>query len=46
MAVTMMLLSAVISIVFLVDFTKTIRELKREHVAVRDQRTLQGPFGV
>lgn len=46
MAITMMLVSAAISIVFLVDFAKTILELKRDHVAVKDSDRQTGGFGV
>jgi hypothetical protein len=38
MAVFMMIVSAVISIVFLFDFTKTILQLKRDRAAIRDSR--------
>ncbi|MBW9061967.1 hypothetical protein JNB71_01435 [Rhizobium herbae] len=46
MAITMMLIAAVISIVFLVDFARTISDLKRDRVAMKDNNRNPGGFGV
>lgn len=46
MAITMMIVSAVISIVFLVDFAKTILELQRDRVAMKDLNRKAGGFSV
>lgn len=46
MAITMMLISAVISIVFLVDFAKTIFELQRDRSAMKTISQAAGGFGV
>ncbi len=46
MAIVMMLVSAVISIVFLVDFTKTILELQRDRTTMKDAGRDVGGFGV
>lgn len=46
MAITMMLVSAMISIVFLVDFAKTIFELQRDRVAMRAISRRFGGFHV
>ncbi|MBP1856825.1 hypothetical protein [Rhizobium herbae] len=46
MAITMMLISAVISIVFLVDFSKTIFELQRDRNAMKAISQDAGGFPV
>ncbi|WP_428428708.1 hypothetical protein [Pararhizobium sp.] len=46
MAITMMLISAVISIVFLVDFAKTIFELQRDRSAMKEMSRDAGGFSV
>jgi len=46
MAITMMLMSAVISIVFLVDFAKTIFELQRDRSAMKAISRDAGGFSV
>ncbi|WP_275782516.1 hypothetical protein [Pararhizobium gei] len=46
MAITMMLVSAAISIVFLVDFAKTIMELKRDQVAMKKSNRHSDGFKV
>ena len=46
MAITMMLISAVISIVFLVDFAKTIFELQRDRSAMKAMSRDAGGFNV
>lgn len=46
MAITMMLMSAVISIVFLVDFAKTIFELQRDRTAMKATSRDAGGFSV
>ncbi|WP_156383383.1 MULTISPECIES: hypothetical protein [Rhizobium/Agrobacterium group] len=46
MAITMMLMSAVISIVFLVDFAKTIFELQRDRTAMKAMSRDAGGFSV
>ena len=46
MAITMMLISAVISIVFLVDFARTILDLQRDRVAMKDSSRNAGCFSV
>jgi len=46
MAIVMMLVSAVISIVFLVDFTKTILELQRDRIELKNTGRDAGGFGV
>lgn len=46
MAITMMLMSAVISIVFLVDFAKTIFELQRDRSAMKAMSRDAGGFSV
>ena len=46
MAVTMMIISAVISIVFLVDFAKTICELQRDRNAMKAMSRDAGGFSV
>ena len=46
MAITMMLISAVISIVFLVDFAKTIFELQRDRSAMKAVSRDAGGFSV
>lgn len=38
MAIAMMLISAFISVMFLVDFFRTIANVRRDHVALRDLR--------
>lgn len=44
MAITMMLISAIVSLVFLVDFAGTILDLERERVAMKDSNA--GGFSV
>ncbi len=46
MAIVMMLVSAVISIVFLFDFAQTILELKRDRMTMKDTGRDVGGFGV
>ena len=46
MAITMMIISAVISIVFLVDFAKTIFELQRDRTAMKALSRDAGGFSV
>ena len=46
MAITMMLMSAVISFVFLVDFAKTIFELQRDRTAMKAMSRDAGGFSV
>ena len=46
MAVAMMIISAVISIVFLLDFTKTIFELQRDRNAMKAIKGDAGGFSV
>jgi hypothetical protein len=46
MAITMMLISAMISIVFLVDFARTILDLQRDRVAMKNSSQNLGGFGV
>lgn len=46
MAIVMMLVSAVISIVFLFDFAKTILELKRDRMSMKHTRQDIGGFSV
>lgn len=46
MATTMMLISAIISIVFLVDFARTILDLQRDRLAMKDCRQDTGGFSV
>jgi hypothetical protein len=46
MAITMMIISAVISIVFLVDFAKTIFELQRDRSAMKAISREAGGFSV
>jgi len=46
MAITMMLMSAAISIVFLVDFAKTIFELQRDRTAMKAMSRDAGGFSV
>ncbi|WP_158515735.1 hypothetical protein [Pararhizobium polonicum] len=46
MAITMMLISAVISIVFLVEFSKSIFELQRDHSAMKTTDRDTGGFSV
>lgn len=46
MAITMMIISAVISIVFLVDFAKTIFELQRDRSAMKAISSDAGGFSV
>ncbi|MDW5313653.1 hypothetical protein [Rhizobium sp. PL01] len=46
MAITMMIISAVISIVFLVDFAKTIFELQRDRSAMKAMSGDAGGFSV
>jgi hypothetical protein len=46
MAIIMMLVSAVISIVFLVDFAKTILELQRDRAAMKAITRNTGGFSV
>jgi hypothetical protein len=46
MAITMMIISAVISIVFLVDFAKTIVELQRDRSAMKAISREAGGFSV
>lgn len=46
MATTMMLISAIISIVFLVDFARTILDLHRDRVAMKGNSQNAGGFGV
>lgn len=46
MATTMMLLSAIISIMFLVDFARTILDLQRDRFAMRDSGQNAGGFSV
>ena len=46
MAIIMMLVSAVISIVFLVDFAKTILELQRDRAAMKTITRNTGGFSV
>ena len=46
MAVTMMLISALISIVFLVDFARTILDLQRDRITMKDHSRNAGGFGV
>ncbi|MCV9997030.1 hypothetical protein OE766_02075 [Pararhizobium sp. YC-54] len=46
MAIAMMLVSAVITIVFLVDFAKTIFELQRDRVAMKSTSPDAGGFSV
>lgn len=43
MAVALMIASAVISVVFLFDFTRTLLEIQRDQVAVRNRsRDMRG----
>jgi hypothetical protein len=44
MAITMMLISALISTVFLIDFTRTILDLQRDRLAMKEMNT--GGFDV
>ncbi|MDO9418554.1 hypothetical protein [Pararhizobium sp.] len=44
MAIAMMLISAFISVMFLVDFTKTIFELHRDRSALKDLRREQNSY--
>lgn len=46
MATTMMVTSAIISIVFLVDFARTILDLQRDRVAMKDSSRNTGGFSV
>ncbi|TCP90889.1 hypothetical protein C8J31_101737 [Rhizobium sp. PP-CC-2G-626] len=46
MAVIMMIVSAVISIVFLFDFTKTILQLKRDREAIHASRHHSEGFSI
>ncbi|WP_426130324.1 hypothetical protein [Pararhizobium sp. PWRC1-1] len=46
MAITMMIISAVISIVFLVDFAKTIFQLQRDRSAMKAISRDTGGFSV
>ncbi len=46
MAITMMIISAVISIVFLVDFAKTILQLQRDRVAMKSSHQDSHGFSV
>ena len=46
MAITMMIISAVISIVFLVDFAKNIFELQRDRNAMKAMSRDVGGFSV
>ncbi|TCM57236.1 hypothetical protein C8J36_10222 [Rhizobium sp. PP-F2F-G48] len=46
MAVVMMIVSAVISIVFLFDFTKTILQLKRDREAIQASRRHSEGFSI
>ncbi|WP_156392670.1 hypothetical protein [Rhizobium sp. Root482] len=46
MAIIMMLVSAVISIVFLVDFAKTILELQRDRAVMKTITRNTGGFSV
>jgi len=46
MAIAMMIASAVISIVFLIDFTKTIFELQRDRAVLKNVNRDRGGFGV
>jgi hypothetical protein len=46
MAITMMIISAVISIVFLFDFAKTIFELQRDRSAMKAISRDAGGFSV
>ncbi len=46
MAITMMLVSAVISIVFLVDFAKTILQLQRDRAEMKNSASHARGFSV
>ncbi|CAN7400019.1 hypothetical protein LJR235_002411 [Pararhizobium sp. LjRoot235] len=46
MTITMMLLSAIVSLVFLVDFARTILDLQRDRVAMKDSSQNAGGFSV
>ena len=46
MAIAMMIISTVISIVFLVDFTKTILQLQRDRAGMKDFNSDAGGFSV
>lgn len=44
MAIAMMLISAFISVMFLVDFFRTISDLRRDRVALRDLREEEASY--
>ncbi len=46
MAMTLMLFAVFISVTFLIDFTKTVLELRRDRLAMREMRREASGFHV